>query len=176
MPESALGSGLPAGSLKPSTKWKYGRDLSDAFNTTVDPSEISTDHHRSKTPVRPSEHGSGCFESAAWHVSEVAPVDKPQRPDLLPACQFLARPPQLAESQAQRHLPRLPTGCGFCLRQRLLVAASYCSIKLSGIRPRPLTAMPWSFAQARVAPVRSRLPAGPAHTPGPSRPPLPPRL
>src|SRR5258708_16249494 len=34
MPVSALGSGLPAGSLKTSTKWKYGRDLAEAFNTT----------------------------------------------------------------------------------------------------------------------------------------------
>jgi hypothetical protein len=30
-----------------------------------------------------------------------------------------------------------------------LVPASYCSTTLAGMRPRSLTAMPWSLAQAR---------------------------
>jgi hypothetical protein len=36
------------------------------------------------------------------------------------------------------------------LRQRPVVAASYCSTTLAGMRPRALTAMPWSFAYARM--------------------------
>jgi hypothetical protein len=40
------------------------------------------------------------------------------------------------------------------VRQDLLLAASYCSTTLAGIRPRSLTAMPWSFAQARISPLR----------------------
>jgi len=39
------------------------------------------------------------------------------------------------------------------------VAAWYCSITLAGIRPRSLTAMPWSLAHARTSPLRCR-PAG----------------
>jgi hypothetical protein len=35
-------------------------------------------------------------------------------------------------------------------------AAWYCSTTLAGIRPRSLTAMPWSFAQARISPLRWR--------------------
>jgi hypothetical protein len=35
------------------------------------------------------------------------------------------------------------------------MAASYCSTTLAGMRPRSLTAMPASFAQARI-PLRSR--------------------
>jgi hypothetical protein len=37
-----VGSGLPAGPLKASTKWKYGRALPAALMTTVDPSATST--------------------------------------------------------------------------------------------------------------------------------------
>ena len=40
----------------------------------------------------------------------------------------------------------------FC--QDPLVAASYCSTTLAGMRPRSLTAMPWSFAHARMPPLR----------------------
>ncbi len=39
--------------------------------------------------------------------------------------------------------------------QRPLTAAWYCSMTLAGIRPRALTAMPWSFAHAR-SPLRCR--------------------
>jgi hypothetical protein len=35
-----------------------------------------------------------------------------------------------------------------------LVAASYCSTTLAGMRPRSLTATPWSFAHARMSPLR----------------------
>ena len=34
------------------------------------------------------------------------------------------------------------------------VAVWYCSTTLAGMRPRSLTAMPWSFAQARMSPER----------------------
>src|SRR5215468_3046480 len=37
------------------------------------------------------------------------------------------------------------------------LAASYCSTTLAGMRPRPLTAMPWPLAQARMSPLRCRL-------------------
>ena len=40
-----------------------------------------------------------------------------------------------------------------------VVAASYCWTTLAGMRPRSLTAMPWSFAHARIWPLRSRLDA-----------------
>jgi hypothetical protein len=49
-------------------------------------------------------------------------------------------------------------GCpsmSFC--QDPLVVASYCCTTLAGMRPRPLTAMPCSFAQARMSPLRCRL-------------------
>jgi hypothetical protein len=36
-----------------------------------------------------------------------------------------------------------------------LVAASYCSATLAGMRPRSLTGMPWAFAHARMSPLRS---------------------
>ena len=39
------------------------------------------------------------------------------------------------------------------------LAASYCSTTLAGMRPRALTAMPWSFAHVRIPPLRSRLDA-----------------
>jgi hypothetical protein len=45
----------------------------------------------------------------------------------------------------------------FC--QDSLVAAWYCSTTLAGIRPRSLTVMPWSFAQARISPLRWRFAA-----------------
>jgi len=38
-----------------------------------------------------------------------------------------------------------------------LVAAWYCSTTLAGMRPRALTVMSWSFAHARISPLRSRL-------------------
>ena len=37
-----------------------------------------------------------------------------------------------------------------------LVAASYCSTTLAGMRPRSLTGMPSAFAHARMSPLRSR--------------------
>jgi hypothetical protein len=37
--------------------------------------------------------------------------------------------------------------------QSPVVAASYCSTTLAGMRPRPLTAMPWSLAHARMSPL-----------------------
>ena len=43
------------------------------------------------------------------------------------------------------------------LRHAPVVAASYCSTTLAGMRPRSLTAMPCSFAHARMSPLRSRL-------------------
>src|SRR6266516_3674141 len=43
----------------------------------------------------------------------------------------------------------------FC--QDLLVAASYCSATVAGIRPLPLTAIPCSLAHARMSPLRCRL-------------------
>jgi hypothetical protein len=46
------------------------------------------------------------------------------------------------------------------LCQDFLAVASYCSTTLAGMRPRPLTAMPCSFAQARMSPLRCRLDAG----------------
>jgi hypothetical protein len=39
----------------------------------------------------------------------------------------------------------------FGLALRPVVAASYCSTTLAGMRPRSLTAMPWSFAYARIS-------------------------
>lgn len=38
-----------------------------------------------------------------------------------------------------------------------MVAASYCSTTLAGMRPRALTATPCSFAHVRIPPLRSRL-------------------
>src|SRR5262249_49475367 len=40
------------------------------------------DHHRPKTPRSPPDRRSGSLEAAAGHVSEPAPADKPQRPNL----------------------------------------------------------------------------------------------
>ena len=42
--------------------------------------------------------------------------------------------------------------------QGRLAAASYCSTTLAGMRPRSLTAMPWSFAHAQMSALRSRAP------------------
>jgi hypothetical protein len=39
----------------------------------------------------------------------------------------------------------------WCLGQRPLAAAWYCSTTLAGMRPRSLTARPCSFAQARMS-------------------------
>src|SRR6266480_960125 len=47
------------------------------------------------------------------------------------------------------------------LGQCPLVAAWYCSTTLAGMRPRALTAMSWSFAHARISPLRSRFAARP---------------
>jgi hypothetical protein len=49
--------------------------------------------------------------------------------------------------------------CSHPLAQRPLVAAWCCSTTLAGIRPRSLTVMPWSLAQARISLLRWRLPA-----------------
>ena len=59
---------------------------------------------------------------------------------------------------------------GVC--QRPLVAAWYCSTTLAGMRPRALTAMPWSCAHARISPLRILVGCGPprpaALSPGPA--------
>jgi cytochrome P450 len=56
-----------------------------------------------------------------------------------------------------RRFPAVPMAA---LRQRPLPAAAwYCSTTLAGMRPRSLTARPWSFAHARISPERWRLAA-----------------
>ena len=65
---------------------------------------------------------------------------------LLPAAAVKGSSPQRAEGGDLRLTARgqLP----------LPVAAWYCSTTLAGMRPRSLTAMPWSFAQVRMSPLR----------------------
>ena len=46
-------------------------------------------------------------------------------------------------------------GCGSAWLS-VAAAAWYCSMTLTGIRPRALTALPWSFAHTRMSPLRCR--------------------
>jgi hypothetical protein len=65
---------------------------------------------------------------------------------LLPAAAVKGSSPQRADGGT----------CAWRLgnQRPLPVAAWYCSTTLAGMRPRSLTAMPWSFAQARMSPLR----------------------